>query len=525
MSEKAGLEKEVARVTKELEESREENQLLKKARPEPTLHVPATPAVHRCGCTDRVFLAEVERKRLADELCSLRDQKDRLKIENIDFKQEVMELKSKMDHKDKEMIVLSKELMEMAAKLEIAEVNLAQLRSASKGPKDENGENADDIVDRAANESKETQADANGKVTPATENALKEKESEIFRLTLENDEHAKRVAELTAYIQHASQDREQIIHQYTSYSQQLATQIETLTQQLEIKASENKDFATREADLVSHVQRLEAQLQKTIQQGASNPFPSGEAVAVSFKEVEILQEKGRDLDAKLTNVVVEREMLQTKLQQQTEKMRALEAKLTERETVISDLETKLDIVSEKNTMMDMSQQESLVAAMSSDKVAASRAIKQNKQLKDQVEELENAIMQVVRLRHFFCSLDQYQLFSKIQTNSKAALMNEYTTMKARSTQLEEDEASLKIQVQGLQEAVKEKDRSVNRMRDQMKYYIAFAENSIHGRLDSGQLKDAHGESNESGEDQLHNMIEELHNAKVLLHMKVKSSRT
>ena len=61
----------------------------------------------------------------------------------------------------------------------------------------------------------------------------------MSRLTLENEEHLKRVSELTAYIQQASQDREQIIQQYTSYSQQLASQIETLTQQLNVKASEN----------------------------------------------------------------------------------------------------------------------------------------------------------------------------------------------------------------------------------------------------------------------------------------------
>ena len=43
------------------------------------------------------------------------------------------------------------------------------------------------------------------------EQALKDKESEVSRLALENEEHLKRVSELTAYIQQASQDREQKI--------------------------------------------------------------------------------------------------------------------------------------------------------------------------------------------------------------------------------------------------------------------------------------------------------------------------
>lgn len=42
---------------------------------------------------------------------------------------------------------------------------------------------------------------------------LAEKEEEILKVTAENAEHVQRVAELTAYIQQASIDREQIIHQ------------------------------------------------------------------------------------------------------------------------------------------------------------------------------------------------------------------------------------------------------------------------------------------------------------------------
>ena len=443
VAEKAGLERDLDKTKRDLVHAQEENKLLKTSRPEQTRPQVTMPAAHRCGCTDRVFLAEVERKRLSDDLSNLRDERDRLKIESIDYKQELMELKSKMETKDTEMIIISKELMETAAKLEIAEVNLAQLRSASKGPED-NIDADDDSEGKEGNEEKETnkqkqestkkeaEADTGGKLTPGVENTLKEKDSEIFRLTLENDEHAKRVSELSAYIQQASQDREQIIHQYTSYSQQLAAQIETLTQQLEVKVSENKDFSGREADLVAHVQRLEAQLQKLIQgQGQDANVSASAAVIsseqsqnngnsslVSAKEVELMQEKTKDLDAKLSNVLIEREKLHCQLQEQSDKVAELSTKLSERETAISDLETKLDIVSEKNTLMDLSQHESLVAASSSDKVAASRAMKQNKQLKEQVEELEHAVMQVVRLFWIsysyilYCSIHLILLFSR-----------------------------------------------------------------------------------------------------------------
>ena len=46
-----------------------------------------------------------------------------------------------------------------------------------------------------------------------------------------------------------------------------------------------------------------------------------------------------------------------------------------------------------------------------------------------------------------------------------------------------EESSLKMEVQGLQEVVNERDRTIEDLRKQMKYYVAFAENSITGHPD------------------------------------------
>lgn len=66
------------------------------------------------------------------------------------------------------------------------------------------------------------------------------------------------------------------------------------------------------------------------------------------------------------------------------------------EQTIGDLQTKIEMSQEFAGSMDITKQESLVAASASDKLAASRAMKQNQQLKQTVEELENAIVQVVK---------------------------------------------------------------------------------------------------------------------------------
>ncbi len=55
--------------------------------------------------------------------------------------------------------------------------------------------------------------------------------------------YAQRESELTAYIQQARHDRQNIIDQYTAYGQQLAAELES-------KATENAALTTREAGLV-----------------------------------------------------------------------------------------------------------------------------------------------------------------------------------------------------------------------------------------------------------------------------------
>lgn len=67
-----------------------------------------------CACTDRVFLAEVERKKLGDQVSRLRDERDKLKNETIEYKQECQELKAKVQHHEANSINLSRELAEAA---------------------------------------------------------------------------------------------------------------------------------------------------------------------------------------------------------------------------------------------------------------------------------------------------------------------------------------------------------------------------------------------------------------------------
>ena len=145
---------------------------------------------------------------------------------------DVSELQSRLVVKDRDNEALEKQLAEKSAKLEMAELNLVQIRSAS---------------------------------TPTTsEERLRERDEAIARLQEEKAEMKKREEELTAYIRQAGQDREQIIQQYTAYGQQLTAQITSLTEQLNARSSEAAALSTREAELVKHVEGLERTLQEAL---------------------------------------------------------------------------------------------------------------------------------------------------------------------------------------------------------------------------------------------------------------------
>lgn len=96
----------------------------------------------------------------------------------------------------------------------------------------------------------------------------------------------------------------------------MANQIESLTQQLNVKASENHGFAKRESDLVQHVQRLENQLQNLIQQPKGLSTSSEPSNDQENAELQTLRSKVSDLNQKLSEMQTAHERLQSNLKEE-----------------------------------------------------------------------------------------------------------------------------------------------------------------------------------------------------------------
>ena len=64
-------------------------------------------------------------------------------------------------------------------------------------------------------------------------------------------------------------------------------------------------------------------------------------------------------------------------------------------------------------------------------------------------------------------------------------MTELDTAKSKLSQFQQSDTSTKSLLNGLQESVKERDRIIQQLKDQIKYYVAFAEHSVKTRPEDG----------------------------------------
>ena len=112
------------------------------------------------------------------------------------------------------------------------------------------------------------------------------------------------------------------------------------------------------------------------------------------------------------------------------------------------------------------------------------------------------------------------VFRSLQTNSKADIASELESYKRQRASSSENESTAQMELSALQEAIAERDRTIKQLKEQIKYYIAFAENSINGHLDAKPRRDSGMDEEEledlvaKKEDEIGQLMAQLQNAKV-----------
>uniref|UniRef100_A0A1A9W7R8 Golgin subfamily A conserved domain-containing protein n=1 Tax=Glossina brevipalpis TaxID=37001 RepID=A0A1A9W7R8_9MUSC len=300
------------------------------------------------------------------------------------------ELKTQLDIKEKSLEDLSAEYREKCNGLELAQLRIRQLS-------DENNITRDNRVET---------------------------------LTQTQFMYEQQIRDLQAMVQQLTQDKEQANMQYQTYVQQLNSQVQQLNERNGELMDETAKQADRERQLVEHVQQLEKEIQKNLSR-------QDEFKRKNDKESEN-QQHLKELEEKLNDYEFERHEFQLKIKSQEDRLDALQRELQKKQEELDSLREHLDQIESEQP-----DQKKLLATMESDKVAASRALTQNVNLKKQLDELELRFVQL--------------------TNDKAELMNRLDSEQYNNREMQESCKSMQYRLQNIDERFKFKDEEMIRL--------------------------------------------------------------
>ncbi|KAH8238724.1 hypothetical protein KR038_008184 [Drosophila bunnanda] len=199
--------------------------------------------------------------------------------------------------------------------------------------------------------------------------------------------YEQQIRDLQAMVGQLTQDKEQAGAQYQNYVQHQSGEIAKLNERNTELSEELNALRERERQLVEHVSGLERDIQKNLslqaqfkeavsqeQTSPKEEQPSADQIALQA-ELASLKERLSDLD-------FERHEFQLKIKSQDDQLQLKESALAELEQQLERLQAV------------QPDQTKLLATMESDKVAASRALSQNVEMKQQLDELQQRFVQL-----------------------------------------------------------------------------------------------------------------------------------
>ncbi|XP_060516504.1 golgin subfamily A member 2-like isoform X2 [Cylas formicarius] len=239
------------------------------------------------------------------------------------------------------------------------------------------------------------------------------------------------VTNLNQILKSIIKERDESTSQYQQYAQQLNGQISNLSEKLEQLQVENENLLTQEQSRIKHMGELERQLQ-------------------------ILQDNQIFYTTQNANSDLKTELEKSKelcVEMQIEKSEAIDnyTKVSnENELLLKQIEAKNDSISQLENMVEQlrgNQPDSvkLLATMESDKVAAARAVQQNKDLK----------MQLDSMQEVFMKLD----------NDKVELTDRLNLQQQTNKDLMEKLQKTELHLQTLADAIEIKDQELVHLRE------------------------------------------------------------
>ncbi|XP_017868705.1 PREDICTED: golgin subfamily A member 2 isoform X2 [Drosophila arizonae] len=251
-------------------------------------------------------------------------------------------------------------------------------------------------------------------------------DNRVETLTQTQYMYEQQIRDLQQMVSQLTQDKEQAAIQYQNYVASLKERNAELTEE----AAELKE---RERQLVEHVSGLERDIQKNLALQAqykeaakkeAEPVQPVQTETASSAELAALKEKIEDLE-------FERHEFLLKIKSQDNQLELKELRLVELEQELARLQT------------EQPNQLKLLATMESDKVAASRALSQNMDMKQQLDELQQRFVQL--------------------TNDKLELVNKLDAEEFANREMRQNYASMEQKLKANEERFKFKDEEMIRL--------------------------------------------------------------
>ncbi|KAL4219452.1 putative golgin subfamily A member 2-like protein 5 [Mactra antiquata] len=284
---------------------------------------------------------------------------DRLKLElykinksHEDLKQNISEIQEKLKSKSSECSALQHSVEDLTGKLEMSQLYNQQLSSQNE----------------AGNEQLQI----------------------VSQLQQERDNLNTQLQQYTEAFQKVSVEKEQLTDQYKQYMEQLQHQNTQLTSQVTSLTGEHEKMITQNHNLESAVLELQRKLEDI----------SSQAPAVDDTALEELRQELLKMQTEYTD-------LSSRHEAQIRDNSQLSRFLEEKENKLLELETRLDELGDL-----AGDKAELLENIQSDKTALSRALTQNKDLKQQLAELQNGFVKM--------SNDNMEMLTQLQTEQHSS---------------------------------------------------------------------------------------------------------
>lgn len=333
---------------------------------------------------------DTSQQSLCTEVETTRDNLKALRRTNEDLREEVLELRRKFELKEIDFNALEATHKEKLREIEGLHLRLTQLVGGDEDP----------LQRDRANEASAQQ-----------------------RIALEAQ-----IQELVSQVERANTERDNAAAHYQNYVQQLNKERDSWITKVQEATTERDELAKRDLQLVRHIGELEKQMQqqRSVQAKVSPPTEGPVRVAEEEyrREAEMLAQKTNDLEGKLS--------------EERESGQRLSELLRLRDEGLVALERELERL--RNSHVDPHE---ISATLESEKVAASRAMAQNQQLRAQLEEMQTAFVQM--------------------TNDKAHLMTELESERYMGREMRTKYSEWDEEVNALRQKLHFKDEEMIRL--------------------------------------------------------------